>query len=76
MAEFCLSPEAEADLDSIWLHMARESGSADIATRVVDRIHNRFWMLATYLYMGRRRDDLRPGVTQFRRRSIPRDLPD
>lgn len=37
-----LSPEAEADLDSIWLHIARESGSIDIATRLVERITERF----------------------------------
>jgi plasmid stabilization system protein ParE len=48
MAEFRLSPEAEADLDSVWLHIARESGSIEIATRVVDRIHDRFWLPATY----------------------------
>jgi toxin ParE1/3/4 len=65
MAEFRLSPDAEADIDTIWLHIARESGSIDIATRVVDRIHDRFWLLATYPYMGRRRDDLRPGLRSF-----------
>jgi toxin ParE1/3/4 len=63
MSEFRLSPEAEADLDGIWLHTARESGSIDIATRVVDGITERFWLLARYPYMGRRRDeDLRPGL--------------
>lgn len=34
MSEFRLSPEAEAELDSIWMHIARESGSIEIATRV------------------------------------------
>jgi len=34
MSEFRLSPEAEAELDGIWIHMAHESGSIDIATRV------------------------------------------
>jgi plasmid stabilization system protein ParE len=33
MSEFRLWPEAEADLDGIWIRIARESGSADIATR-------------------------------------------
>jgi hypothetical protein len=31
MSEFRLSPEAEAELDGIWLRIARESGSVDIA---------------------------------------------
>jgi plasmid stabilization system protein ParE len=63
MSEFRVSPEAEAELDGIWIHIARESGSMDIATRVVESITERFWLLARYPYMGRRRDDdLRPGL--------------
>jgi plasmid stabilization system protein ParE len=63
MSEFRLSPEAEGELDGIWIRIARESGSSDIATRVVERITGRFWLLARYPYMGRRRDDdLRPGL--------------
>lgn len=50
MSEFRLSPEAEAELDDIWIHIARESGSTDIATRVVERITERFWLLARYPY--------------------------
>jgi len=65
MSEFRLSPEAEAELDSVWIHIARESGSIDVATRVVERITERFWLLARYLYMGRRRDDLRLGLRSF-----------
>ncbi len=63
MSELRLSPEAEAELDGIWNYIARESGSIDLATRVVERITERFWLLARYPYMGRRRDeDLRPGL--------------
>ena len=66
MSEFRLAPEAEADLDAIWLHMARESGSIDLATRVVERISERFWLLARYPYLGRARDeDLGPGLRSF-----------
>ena len=46
MSEFRLSPEAEAELDGIWLHIARASGSAETATRVVESIAERFWLLA------------------------------
>lgn len=65
MSEFRLSPEAESELDGIWIHIARESGSADIATRVLESITERFWLLARYPFMGRGRDDLRPGMRSF-----------
>ena len=56
MSEFRLAPEAEAELDDIWLHIAHESGSTDIATGVVDKITERFWrLLARYPYLGRAR---------------------
>ena len=53
MREFRLSPEAEADLDGIWFYVARESGSIGIASRVVENITERFWLLAQYPYLGR-----------------------
>jgi len=66
MAGFRLSPEAEAELDGIWLHIARESGSMDIASRLVDAISERFWLLAQFPHMGRKRDaDLAPGLRSF-----------
>jgi toxin ParE1/3/4 len=66
MSEFRLSPEAEAELDSIWIRIARESGSVDIATHVVASVTERFWLLARYPYLGRRRDeDLLPGLRSF-----------
>jgi toxin ParE1/3/4 len=63
---FRLLPEAEAELDGIWLYVARESGSADVASRVIDAITDRFWLLAKNPHIGRRRDhDLRPGLRSF-----------
>jgi plasmid stabilization system protein ParE len=53
MGEFRLSPEAEAELDGIWIYIARESGNIDIATRVVEGITGGFWLLARYPYIGR-----------------------
>jgi len=45
------------------MRIARESGRIDLATRVVEGITERFWLLAQYPYMGRRRDhDLRSGL--------------
>jgi toxin ParE1/3/4 len=65
MSEFRLSPEAEDQLDAIWLHIARESGSIDTANRIVDRITDCFWLLARHPYIGRQRDDLAPGIRSF-----------
>jgi toxin ParE1/3/4 len=64
---FRLSAEAEAELDDIWLYLARESGSIKLASRVVENITERFWLLARYPYLGRARDeDLRPSLRSFR----------
>ncbi|MEP7364768.1 MAG: type II toxin-antitoxin system RelE/ParE family toxin [Acidobacteriota bacterium] len=61
-----LSPEAEADLDQIWLYVASNSGSAEIANRLIDTIIDRIWLLASYPRIGRPRDvDLRPGLRSF-----------
>ncbi|HVY94843.1 MAG TPA: type II toxin-antitoxin system RelE/ParE family toxin [Bryobacteraceae bacterium] len=62
MSDFRLSPEAEADLDNIWLYIVRDSGNIEIATEVVERIFARFGLLASQPHIGRRRDDLRAGL--------------
>lgn len=60
------STQAESDLDDIWYYVAKASGSPDIADRLVDAIAERFFLLARYPNMGRRRDsDLRPGLRSF-----------
>lgn len=61
-----LAPEAEAELDDIWYYIATESGSMDIADRIVDSLTRRFYLLAANPHIGRRRDhDLRPGMRSF-----------
>src|ERR1035438_8758132 len=61
-----LAPQAEADLDDIWYYLAKQSGSIEVADRLIDSITNHFWMLARYAHLGRRRDhDLRNGVRIF-----------
>jgi toxin ParE1/3/4 len=61
-----LAPGAEVELDEIWLWTAKESGSVDIADRLIDSITERFFLLARYPHMGRPRDnDLRPGLRSF-----------
>lgn len=57
------SPQADSDLDSIWYYVATESGSVEIADRLIDSLTGRFFLLANYPNIGRRRDDdLRPGL--------------
>lgn len=61
-----LAPEAEGDLDEIWLYTARESDSVEIADRLIDSIGERFLLLAQHPHVGRTRDaDLRPGLRSF-----------
>jgi toxin ParE1/3/4 len=61
-----LAAQARAELDHIWDHIARETGSADLADRQINAITDRFSLLATWPRIGRARDDLRPGL-----RSLP-----
>ena len=61
-----LSPEAEGDLDEFWLYTAKESGSIELADRLIDSIAGRFVLLARHPHLGRARDtDLRPGLRSF-----------
>jgi len=61
-----LSPAAEAELDDIWYYVVKESGSMEIADRLVDSIAERFYLLSRYPHLGRQRDhDLRPGLRSF-----------
>jgi toxin ParE1/3/4 len=48
---------ASADLDDIWYYVAKESGSIEIANRLIDSITNRFLLLASHAHLGRSRDD-------------------
>jgi toxin ParE1/3/4 len=60
------SPLADSDLDDIWYYVASESGSTDIADRLIDSITDPFVLLASHPYLGRARDeDLRPGLRTF-----------
>jgi toxin ParE1/3/4 len=60
------TPFANSDLDSIWYYLATESGSTEVADRLIDSITERFFLLAKYPHIGRRRDeDLRPGLRTF-----------
>ena len=60
-----LAPQVEVELDDIWYYVARESGSIEIADRLIDSITDRFYLLASHPYVGRLREDLRPGLRSF-----------
>lgn len=61
-----VSPHAEADLDDIWFYVAQDSGSMDVASRLVDSITDRFFLLASFPHVGRVRDhDFGVGVRSF-----------
>ena len=46
-------------------HIARDSGSIEIADRLIDSITDRFFLLGNHPNVGRLRDDLRPGLRSF-----------
>ncbi|MDR3717210.1 MAG: type II toxin-antitoxin system RelE/ParE family toxin [Bryobacteraceae bacterium] len=52
-----VAPQAESDLDDIWFYVAKESGSVDVASRLIDSITGHFLTLATFPYAGRNRDE-------------------
>ena len=52
-----VAPQAQTDLDDIWLYVAKESGSMDVATRLIDAITSRFLLLARFPYVGRAREE-------------------
>jgi toxin ParE1/3/4 len=61
-----VAPRAEADLDDIWLYVAKESGSMNAATRLIDSITDRFLFLASFPSAGRARDlDFGVGCRSF-----------
>jgi plasmid stabilization system protein ParE len=61
-----VSPQAEADLDRLWFHVASEASSLEVADRLIDSISQRFFLLSRCPQLGRRRDeDLRAGLRSF-----------
>lgn len=61
-----LSSRAASDLEEIWIYVATESGSFEIANTLIDSIADRFHLLATYPHAGRERnDDLGQGRRTF-----------
>lgn len=61
MPRYRLTELAEEDLVSIWTWIARESGE-ERADPVIDRLEQRFRLIAGMPGMGKPRDDLAPGL--------------
>ena len=57
-----VSLRARGDLDEIWEYVLIESGSEATASRQIDLITNRFYLLTQWPLIGRKRDDLRRGL--------------
>ena len=55
-----VAAEAEADLDEIWLYIAQDS--AEAADRFIDHLTSRFSVLASFRRIGRKREEIMPGV--------------
>jgi toxin ParE1/3/4 len=64
MPKIIIAPLAQADIDEIWDYIARDS--IRNADRFVDRIEQRFGLLADNPRLGVARNDLRPGLRRFR----------
>jgi plasmid stabilization system protein ParE len=47
-----VAPRAETDLDDIWLYVAKESGSIEIANRLIDTVTDRFTRLPAFPTSG------------------------
>ena len=61
-----VSRQAEADLDEVWLYVALDSGDLNIATRLIEELTRRFFLLAQFPFAGRSREsELGMGMRTF-----------
>jgi len=56
-------PEAENDLDEIWLYIAQDNPQS--ADRFLDHINEKIEQLAVFPKMGASRDDIKEGLRVF-----------
>lgn len=61
MSRARVSRDAKADLDETWLYVAQRDG-VEAAQRHIERLTSKFALLAGMPEMGRRRDELKPGI--------------
>lgn len=70
LAEYCLTPAAERDLENIWLH-TRQQWGMEQAYRYIDNLIAVFAELAQSPRTAPACDHIRPG---YRRRSVERHM--
>ena len=63
MPSFRFLPSARDDLNEIWEYIAQDN--LDAAERLVERIEELCELLATRPQLGRRREELAPGLRSF-----------
>jgi toxin ParE1/3/4 len=51
-----IAPRVDTDLDDIWLYVAKESSSIEIANLLIDTITDRFPMIGGFPHLGRSRE--------------------
>jgi toxin ParE1/3/4 len=61
---FKVSRQAQRELDHIFLYWARCAG-LDVADRLIEAIESQFALLAEHPGMGRKCEDISPGVRSF-----------
>jgi toxin ParE1/3/4 len=59
-----IARDAKADLNEIWFYIAGRQ-SVEAAQRVVDRLTDKFYLLAKFPEIGRLRPDLHPALRSF-----------
>lgn len=52
---YLITPAARSDIDEIWSYIFVQSGSHEIADRLIDTIYSRILLLSSYPYLGRDR---------------------
>jgi toxin ParE1/3/4 len=62
--QFYVTKQTERELDQIFVYWARRA-SVDVAERIIDSIEERFSLLGDYPFVGRKCDELAPGVYRF-----------
>jgi len=67
-----LAPQVEFELDDIWYYVARESGSIEIADRLIDSITDRFYLLPSLCRSPQ--GGFAPRIEKFSRRPVHRHL--
>jgi toxin ParE1/3/4 len=64
MSRVRVANDARADLDEIWNYIATK-GSIETANRFIDSLTGKFLLIARSPEIGRRRDELQPGIRSF-----------